>query len=56
VQPKYVGFECPDAFVVGYGLDFQERYRNIPDILEVTDLVALRADPDLLVPHLRPAA
>jgi hypoxanthine phosphoribosyltransferase len=56
VQPRYVGFECPDAFVVGYGLDFRERYRNLPDILEVTDLAALRADPAALEPHLRPAA
>jgi hypoxanthine phosphoribosyltransferase len=56
VHPRYVGFECPDAFVVGYGLDFQERYRNVPDILQVTDLPALRADPDLLLPHLSPAA
>jgi hypoxanthine phosphoribosyltransferase len=56
IQPRYAGFECPDAFVVGYGLDFQERYRNLPDILEVTDLAALRADPALLEPHLRRAA
>lgn len=26
----YCGFECPDAFVVGYGFDFGERYRNMP--------------------------
>ncbi len=30
VNPKYVGTHCPDAFVVGYGLDFAERYRNLP--------------------------
>jgi len=30
VQPDYVGFEIPDVFVVGYGLDFAERYRNLP--------------------------
>jgi len=26
----YVGFDLPDAFVVGYGLDYQEKYRNLP--------------------------
>ena len=30
VQADYVGFEIPDFFVVGYGLDFAERYRNLP--------------------------
>ena len=30
VQADYVGFEIPDVFVVGYGLDFAERYRNLP--------------------------
>lgn len=52
VTIRYRGFECPDVFVVGYGLDFQERYRNVPDILAVNDLAALSADPDLLVPYL----
>jgi hypoxanthine phosphoribosyltransferase len=28
----YTGFEIPDAFVVGYGLDFNEKYRNLPVI------------------------
>ena len=28
----YVGFTIPDAFVVGYGLDFDERYRYLPDV------------------------
>ena len=30
IDAKYVGFEIPDAFVVGYGLDYAERYRNLP--------------------------
>jgi hypoxanthine phosphoribosyltransferase len=30
VEADYVGFEIPDVFVVGYGLDFAERYRNLP--------------------------
>ena len=32
VSAEYVGFEVPDAFVVGYGLDFAEQYRNLPFI------------------------
>ncbi len=32
VEADYVGFEIPDLFVVGYGLDFAERYRNLPFI------------------------
>lgn len=32
VQVKYVGFKIPDEFVVGYGLDYAEDYRNLPDI------------------------
>jgi hypoxanthine phosphoribosyltransferase len=30
VKADYVGFEVPDKFVVGYGLDYAERYRNLP--------------------------
>ncbi len=48
ITPRYVGFDCPDRFVVGYGLDFEERYRNIPDILQVNDIDALKSDADVL--------
>ena len=32
VNPKYIGFDIPSEFVVGYGLDFNEKYRNLPFI------------------------
>jgi hypoxanthine phosphoribosyltransferase len=32
VEVKYIGFQIPDEFVVGYGLDFAEDYRNLSDI------------------------
>ena len=32
VNPEYVGTHVPDAFIVGYGLDYAERYRNLPYI------------------------
>ena len=38
VHVDYVGFEIPDEFVVGYGLDYNNHYRNLPDI------VTLKAD------------
>ena len=32
IRSRYIGFECPDEFVVGYGLDYAEFYRNLPYI------------------------
>jgi hypoxanthine phosphoribosyltransferase len=32
LEPDYCGFEIPDAFVVGYGLDFNDEYRHLPYI------------------------
>jgi hypoxanthine phosphoribosyltransferase len=32
VAVDYIGFDIPDEFVVGYGLDYDQRYRNLPDI------------------------
>ena len=32
IQADYVGFTIPNLFVVGFGMDFAERYRNLPDI------------------------
>lgn len=45
---RYVGFDCPDVFVVGYGLDLDERHRNLPGIVAVHDLEAVGADPAIL--------
>jgi len=35
VSIEYIGLQAPDAFVVGYGLDYQERYRNLPYLARV---------------------
>lgn len=32
IEPDYVGFDIPDKFVVGFGLDYDEKYRNLPFI------------------------
>ena len=42
VPVRYVGFEIPNRFVIGYGLDFAERYRNLPYVGVL--------DPDLIAP------
>jgi hypoxanthine phosphoribosyltransferase len=46
---RYRGFVCPDKFVLGYGLDYDEVYRNLPYILAVEDLDALAENPRALV-------
>ena len=51
VDLRFVGFEVPDEFVLGYGLDFSERYRNL-DVVVAGDLDALRTDPDAHVEEL----
>ena len=39
VPVRYVGFEIPDRFVIGYGLDYAERYRNLPYLGVLADEV-----------------
>jgi hypoxanthine phosphoribosyltransferase len=36
LSPRYVGFEIPNAFVIGYGLDHAEHYRNLPFVARFT--------------------
>ena len=40
IEARYIGFSIPDAYVVGYGLDYAERYRNLPDICVIDNPVA----------------
>ncbi|MBV9647592.1 MAG: hypoxanthine phosphoribosyltransferase [Candidatus Eremiobacteraeota bacterium] len=35
VAPTYVGLRVPDAFIVGYGLDYQEKYRHLPYLAKI---------------------
>jgi hypoxanthine phosphoribosyltransferase len=50
VPIEYRGFEIPDVYVIGYGLDFQGRYRNLRAIQAVSDLARLANEPRLLEP------
>lgn len=43
VKADYVGFDIPDEFVVGYGLDYNNYYRNLPDIVTLKREVLSRA-------------
>jgi hypoxanthine phosphoribosyltransferase len=49
IDIRYRGFDCPDKFVLGYGLDFDEIYRNLPFIVAVEDVDALSDDPRAFV-------
>lgn len=44
VRVDYVGFDIPDKFVVGYGLDFAERYRNLPHIVALNETALAPAE------------
>ena len=44
VPCRYVGFEIPPQFVIGYGLDFAERYRNLPYVGVLRDELAAQAE------------
>ena len=44
VDVRYVGFEIPNRFVIGYGLDFAERYRNLPYVGVLRDDLAAQVE------------
>jgi hypoxanthine phosphoribosyltransferase len=52
VPIEYRGFEVGDEYLIGYGLDWKGRYRNLASLWAVLDLETLVEDPDALVPHL----
>ena len=54
VPIRYRGFDCPDRFVLGYGLDYGEVYRNLPYIVAVENMDALAENPLTLTPLLDP--
>jgi len=51
VPVEHRGFEVGDEFLLGYGMDWQGRYRNVPSIWAVMDLSVLTADPDSFGRH-----
>jgi hypoxanthine phosphoribosyltransferase len=50
VQTDFVGFEIPDEFVIGYGLDYAGRYRNLPyiGVLDLAELEATKSPTGIL--------
>ena len=42
VSVKYVGFDVPDEFIVGYGCDYAEKYRNLPAVCTLKSKVYTR--------------
>lgn len=55
VPIEYRGFEVGDEYLVGYGLDWKGRYRNLDALWAVLDMERLMADPDALVEALYPS-
>ncbi len=43
VDVKYIGFEIPDEFIVGYGCDYAEKYRSLPDVCVLNSKVYTQA-------------
>jgi hypoxanthine phosphoribosyltransferase len=56
VELEWRGFEIPDVFVLGYGLDHEGLYRNVGSLFEAPDIAQLVATPRMYVPALWPEA
>ena len=56
VPVEFSGFQIDDVFVLGYGLDWHGRYRNVADLLAVPDMSLLRDDPNAFEKDLFPLA
>jgi len=55
VPVEWTGFQAPDAFLLGYGLDYRGIYRNVPDLIAVQDVARLALHPRMLIEELYPA-
>ena len=51
IQPDYEGFQVPDEFVVGYGLDYDEKYRNLPYVGVLKPEIYTKRAPQHHYPH-----
>lgn len=49
VELEWAGFEIPDVFVLGYGMDHQGIYRNLKELIVAEDIAQLAAEPDMYV-------
>lgn len=56
VPVDWIGFEAPDEFLLGYGLDYRGIYRNVPDLFAVPDVARLALEPRMFVERLYPQA
>lgn len=54
VPVDWVGFEAPDEFLLGYGLDYRGIYRNVPELFSVPDVARLALEPRTFVERLYP--
>ena len=54
VDIKYLGFEVPDEFVVGYGIDYAGSYRNLPDVCALKPEVFENGDGQVATPERSP--